>query len=68
MKLTWKTHDSEISENSVVVFNGNVDNFDDEKDPYRGPNLDELSEYMKEGFANYFTEECGFNENVSEFI
>merc|ERR1739845_258810 len=68
MKLTCTTHDSEVSVDSVIVFNGNVDNADYDKDPYRGPNLDELPEDMQEGFSNYVTEECGVNENVAAFI
>jgi len=68
MKLTCTTHDSEVSVDSVVVFNGDVDNADDDKDPYRGPNLDELPEDMQEGFSHYVIEECGVDEHVAAFI
>merc|ERR1739848_364552 len=70
MKLTCTTHGSEVSVDSVVVFNGDVvnDNTDNDKDTYRGPNLDELPEDMQEGFSNYVIEVCGVSENVVAFI
>jgi len=68
MKITCSAHDSEVSVESVLVFNGNLTVDDDDKNQYRGPNLDELPEDMQEGLLNYVTETCGVDRNVAAFI
>jgi len=68
MKITCSTHDSEVSVDGVLVFNGNITVDDDDKNQYRGPNLDELPEDMQEGLLNYVTETCGVDRNVAAFI
>jgi len=71
MKITCTTQGTQVGVDSLVVFDGGVDDEttdEENKDQYRGPHLEELPVNMQDGISNFVMEEGGVNEDMVAFI